>query len=126
MKRTKSNLSFHQNVLKSSTGFVLVGSFLLFLLFRSQLSIGLGFLLGGLVSLLNFYLLCKTAQKSIEMHPEGAKRYTLLNYILRYAIYGLTLYVGGIILKWPILSVAIGLFSVKIIILIRQIVGRNI
>lgn len=103
----------------------LLGTGILFLIQQSG-ALAKGFFLGGAVSILGFLFLSFSVRRAVELPTQAAKRYTFFHYILRYALYGLTLYMAIVVWKLNIFPTTIGLFVTKIVILIRNIMGKNI
>ncbi len=81
------------------------------------------FILGSAVSLFNFTLLVNYVNKT---RPEALKKGMFLNYLLRFAMYGIVLgvvfYRDGVDGMWP---TVIGFFSLKIVLLIYTLIKRG-
>ncbi|SJZ48153.1 ATP synthase subunit I [Selenihalanaerobacter shriftii] len=77
----------------------------------------LGYLFGTITSLLMFKLLAITVDEAIEKEFNGARALVLKRYIIRYLIYGVVLYVALQRSYLNLISMLVGLFMVKMVIL---------
>lgn len=76
-----------------------------------------GWVYGSVLGILSFLLLSRTMQKAVTFTPQKAKIYTITNYILRYAVFFIALFVA---VKRPdvsMVTVVLGLTIPKIVIL---------
>ncbi|NLK72879.1 MAG: ATP synthase subunit I, partial [Clostridiales bacterium] len=73
---------------------------------------------GTLIAVLNFNLLSNTMEKAAQMAPERAQRYASSKYYIRFAIYGVVLYISIIAPYINEVGTIIGLLTVKLVILI--------
>ncbi|MGL5694250.1 MAG: ATP synthase subunit I [Peptostreptococcaceae bacterium] len=80
----------------------------------------LGLVLGTLVALMNFVLLAKAIEKSIDMSPNEAKLYASSRYSVRMMIIAVVLFVAAKSPKLNLIGVFLGLISPKIVILVRN------
>lgn len=53
-----------------------------------------GLLYGSMFSFIGFYLLCRHAQRAVQLDEKGAKRYMTSRYMLRFLLYGAAITVG--------------------------------
>ena len=85
----------------------------------------LGIVFGTLISVLNFNLLAKTTEKIAGMDPQRAQMKVTVNYIIRYAIYGIVLFIS---IKAPYLNpigTAAGFFTSILALYITQILQNR-
>ncbi|MGL5327666.1 MAG: ATP synthase subunit I, partial [Peptostreptococcaceae bacterium] len=80
----------------------------------------LGLILGTLVALMNFVLLAKTIERSIEMSPNEAKLYASSRYSVRMLIIAVVLFVAAKSENLNLIGVFLGLISPKVVILVRN------
>lgn len=81
----------------------------------------LGLILGTMVALMNFTMLAKTIEKSVEMSPDGAKLYASSQYFVRMVIIAIVLFITVKSQKLHLIGVLLGLIGPKIVILSRNI-----
>ena len=86
----------------------------------------LGLVLGTMVALMNFTMLAKTIEKSVDMSPEGAKLYASTQYFVRMIIIALVLFVTVKSQKLHLIGVLLGLVGPKVVILSRNILFNKI
>lgn len=67
---------------------------LLLLLVRGNLTGAYGLTFGTVMSVLNFYLLAATLEKSMQMNPQKARFYATSHYLLRYILVFLILLIA--------------------------------
>ncbi len=99
-------------------GFILTRNF--------NFSMILGLVLGTMVALMNFTMLAKTIEKSVDMSPEGAKLYASTQYFVRMIIIALVLFVTVKSQKLHLIGVLLGLVGPKVVILSRNILFNKI
>lgn len=80
----------------------------------------LGLILGTLVALMNFTLLAKTIEKSIDMAPNEAKLYASSRYTIRMLIVAVVLFISAKSEHLHLIGVFLGLIGPKMVILIRN------
>lgn len=80
----------------------------------------LGLVLGTLVALMNFTLLAKTIEKSIDMPPNEAKLYASSRYTIRMLIVAAILFISAKSEHLHLIGVFLGLIGPKMVILIRN------
>lgn len=76
-----------------------------------------GLLFGMVINLLNFRLMTLSIKKALSLNPAKAQGYAVGNYLVRYLIYGIVLYIAATADYLNLLSVIIGFFTVKLIII---------
>ncbi len=77
----------------------------------------LGLLFGMVINLLNFRLMSLSVTKALTYNQGRAQMYATVNYLVRYLIYGIVLYIAATADYIDLLSVVIGFFTVKLIII---------
>ena len=83
--------------------------------------VGLGFLAGLAIGIVNFQLMSVDAFESIEKAPQKARKFIVTRYIIRFAIMFGFLALVATQTDFNIISTFIGLFTVKVILIGRQI-----
>ncbi len=94
-------------------------------IFKNPKPIMMGLIFGSLISILNFKLLDNTISKAVKMPSGRAMTYTITHYFARYIIYFVVLIVAAKADYLNLISTIAGLFTVKIVILISNIVDKN-
>lgn len=92
---------------------------------ESYLPAVLGVIFGTLISVLNFNLLAKTTEKIAGMNPQQAQMKVTVNYVIRYVIYGVVLFIS---IKAPYLNpigTTAGFFTCIIALYITQILQNK-
>ncbi len=98
---------------------------LLFFSVKDPKPYALGFLVGGLVSVLNFRLMVMTLNKSIRRSAESAVSVVSSNYYLRYLIYGLVLVLAVMQGSMNYVAVAAGFLVVKAVVILSVALGSH-
>lgn len=75
-----------------------------------------GLLFGMIINILNFRLMSLSIKKAIKLNPGTAQKITVGNYLVRYLIYGIVLYIAAVADYIDLLAVVVGFFTVKLII----------
>lgn len=99
---------------------------LLVSIFFASLNFMLGLLAGGLLSILNFYGLCRGLQKAFgqwETNKAMAKALLMIKYLLRMTAIGLVLYVMLARTNADIFGIVLGLSTVLIAIILTIILA---
>lgn len=101
----------HTRILLLTAGCVLIGSVLSFI--YADLRFAIGFLIGGVLSIVNYYWLKVSLKKVFERINGGAEKPKFLagRYILRYGFLGLVLMIVYLTKSVPVVSVLLGLVS---------------
>lgn len=76
-----------------------------------------GLAFGTSINLLNFRLMSLTLEKAVTKGTNKVMGYVMGNYMVRYIIYGVVLYISAIADYISLFTVVIGFFMVKIIII---------
>ena len=102
----------------------LIFSFFLAILWSH--SVGLGFLSGVIISIVNFQLMSVDAYSIIEKNPKKARKFIIGRYILRFVIMFGFLALIATRTNFNIYATFIGVFFVKIVLAVVQIIqGLN-
>ena len=116
------NVKKSERTIRIVTTWALVLTFfttiLLFLIMKNPKPFALGFLVGGLVSVLNFRLMVMTLNKAIRRSAGNAVTVVSSNYYLRYLIYGLVLIIAVKQGSMNYVAVAAGFLVVKAVVII--------
>lgn len=91
------------------------------LIFEDKMEILKGFLFGGMIGILMFFLLARTMQKASEMAPARASKHATAQYFLRMVIYAVVIFIGLKADYLNSIAVIIGLLSIKFVIYFRQV-----
>lgn len=110
-----------KDIVKRSAIFLITGIALI-VAFTSMKSIDpkpyiYGFTFGVIINVLNFRLMSLSIKKSLKLNLGSAQKYTVGNYLVRYVIYGIVLYIAAVADYIDLLSVIVGFFAVKLIII---------
>jgi hypothetical protein len=117
--------------LVTSRGLVVAGaiSVILSLTLKNPTPIVKGFLIGAVINLLNFRLMTLSLIKTATMPQNRIQGYSLGQYMIRYAIYGLVLYLAFRSPSTNGVATACGYFLVKSMILadvfIQSLQGKS-
>lgn len=77
----------------------------------------LGLVFGSIINILNFRLMSLTLSKSVTMPQHKVMPYVSANYMIRYIIYGIVLTISVLADYLSLLTVIIGFFMVKAVII---------
>lgn len=98
-------------------------SIIIFLLFRSDFkSLFFGLWFGGIFSIIFFNILYRNILFAIEKTKSQAKRIVTINYIIRYLISGLILYVAAKSNYLNLFTCLIGLLTIKLVFYLNNMV----
>ena len=100
----------------------LIIGFLLMVLWSG--SVGLGFLSGVVLGIVNFQLMSVDSYEIIKKSPKKARKFIISRFIIRYAIMFGFLALIATRTDFNIISTFIGLFYLKVILIGGQIIGR--
>lgn len=100
---------------------LLFGCGFLFLFIKEPWPYVKGLVLGGLISILMFKHLYITINRSVEKEASRAQVYMTINALIRYLIYGVTIFIGAKADYLSLITTIIGILSMKYLIL-----GENI
>lgn len=84
-----------------------------------------GFFVGGIMSIINFYLLAFSLQKAVKFSPHKAQAYIFIQYIFRYILWFFAFYIAMKRTDVNLLTTILGMFTVKFIILSTNIFKTN-
>jgi len=90
---------------------------------ENSLGMAISVVIGTCVAILNFNLMALAGEKAIEMEPSKAKTKMTINYLIRYAIYIVTLIV---VIKFTPLSpigVVVGFFTSILALYLTQVLN---
>jgi len=111
----------HQRILIVMAAVAILGSLLGFV-FVSGL-FGLGVLIGGILSFVNYYWLKRSLKKIFEQAVDGEKaRFLGLRYLFRYLVLGGILLIVFLTKTVPVAAVILGLASFAIAIMIEALI----
>lgn len=102
---------------------VLIG--IIFFIYPEPKKYILGYIFGTLISVLTFMLLKNTVVRSVRMEPERATRFAAIQYFIRMIIYLITIMVGAIADYLDLVTVIVGLMSIKITIYLSAIFDED-
>ena len=108
----------HRRILATMTATVVLGGLASFIF--GSASFGFGFLIGGILSLINYYWLKQSLRKIFEEAVSGEKpRFLATKYFFRYAAFGIIL-AFVYLTKWvSVVAVLLGLASFAFAIMIE-------
>ena len=108
----------HRRILAAMTATVFLGTLLGFIF--GSASFGFGFLIGGILSLINYYWLKQSLRVIFENAVSGEKpRFLATKYFTRYAAFGLVLAIVYLTKTVPVVAVLLGLASFAFAIMIE-------
>lgn len=84
------------------------------LFFENKLSLALGLVIGGGLSIVSFRVIYLNILIAIGKSEEKAKKYMTISYTIRYIVYGLVLAFSALSSLFSIYTCALGLFSIKL------------
>ncbi|MBM7615123.1 ATP synthase subunit I [Alkaliphilus hydrothermalis] len=108
--------------------FILIGiiSVACLVILNNPKSFILGLVFGGITSVLNFRLLYLTLSRAVHMLPHNAERYAASNYLVRYVITGIVLFVAVRANHINVYGVVTGLFLLKLVILRNELLNKKL
>ncbi len=119
-----NKLSLETKIMIDS-GLISLGLALFCFLTQNPLTFAVGVFFGGFYSILNFRLMQLTFNKAMKMPSVRAQKYVQTRYFLRYLLTGVVIYVA-IINPWVnIVGVLLGLFAVKISVLLNATLPKK-
>ena len=83
----------------------------------------LGILFGSAISVLNFIELANTLSRAITMPGDKAQSFTVIKYFIRYIVTAVVIYVSIIAPYINVVGTIVGLFIIKIIILVTNLLS---
>lgn len=106
-----------KDILKRSLIILTIGVIIILLGIKNPRPYIYGLFFGMAINVLNFRLMSLSIKKSLSLDLSRAQKHTTVNYMMRYVIYGIVLYIAAIADHIDLLSVIIGFFTVKFIII---------
>ncbi|WZL73610.1 ATP synthase subunit I [Clostridiaceae bacterium 35-E11] len=88
---------------------------------QPPIPMALGLVFGTLISMLNFRALALTLEKAVTMDPRRAQIYASSRYFTRFMVTGIVLFVSIKADYLNVLGTIIGLFLIKIVILVTNL-----
>ncbi len=85
----------------------------------------LGILLGSGYGIINFKLIQLILEKAIKMPPNKAQSYVQIRYLLRYLLTGVVIYLAIIAPFFDVVGLIIGLFAIKLSIVICKVLLKD-
>ena len=108
----------HRRILAAMAATVVIGTLASFIF--GSANFGFGFLIGGILSLINYYWLKKSLRGIFENAISGAKpRFLATKYFTRYAAFGVVLAIVYLTKLIPVVAVLLGLASFALAIIIE-------
>lgn len=104
-------------IIKRSIILVAIISAIILVAFKEPKPYLYGLLFGSVINLLNFRLMYLSTKKAVTLSMRGAQSHIVINYLIRYMIYGLVLIVAAKADYINLYTAILGFFIVKIIIL---------
>lgn len=104
-------------------GLIIIG--IMFISVTSPKPYILGFIFGITINILGFKLIERTVEKAVRMQPQKAFNYTVIHYFVRYLIYAVVLIIAATANYLNFLAVVLGLFMIKIVIIISALKGNG-
>ena len=104
-------------ILKRSLIVMIIGILAILILASEPNSYIYGLLFGMVINILNFRLMSLSVKKALTLNLGKAQMYAVGNYLVRYMIYGIVLYVAATAEYIDLLMVIVGFFTVKLIII---------
>ena len=105
------------SVIKRALVLLVVGIVLILIVTNDPKPYIYGLVFGMTINILNFRLMSLSIKKALSLSEGGAQKYTMGNYLVRYVIYGIVLYIATIADYIELLTVILGFFTVKVIII---------
>lgn len=107
----------NQEIIKRVIALALILIGIIFFVFSNPKPYIYGLIFGTTINILNFRLMSLTLEKAVTKRANRIKGYVMGNYIIRYIIYGVVLYISVIADYISFVTVVIGFLMVKIIII---------
>ena len=109
--------NYFGTIIKRSIILIVVALAVMAVAFKEPKPYLYGMLFGSIINILNFRLMYLSTKKAMALNMKGAQVHIVVNYLIRYMIYGLVLIVAVKADYINLLTVILGLFVVKIVIL---------
>ena len=95
------------------------------LLFKESKHLIMGYIFGALISILSLHLMNDSVNRFVTMKPNKAKGYAFASYFIRQLIYAVVLIVSAMADYLNLLTAVLGLFMVKISIVLLYILDKD-
>lgn len=105
------------SIIKRSLILLLIGIIAIFIFASQPKPYIYGLVFGMIINILNFRLMSLSIKKALSLNEGAAQKYAMGNYLVRYLIYGIVLYIGAVADHINLLAVVVGFFTVKVIII---------
>ena len=102
--------------------FIIIG--IIFIGLKNSKPYVLGYIFGVSVNILTFKLMERSVEKAVTMEPSKAYGYSVKQYMIRYLIYAIVLTVGALADYLSVLTIVLGLFMIKIVILSSAVIDQ--
>lgn len=104
-------------IIKRSIIIIMLTAIISFIFLDHGKAIAYGIVFGGSISILGFKLMAMSITSSANMLEDKAKKHVVINYMIRYVIYGVVLVVAAKADYINLLSTVLSMFVIKIVIL---------
>lgn len=104
-------------IIKRSIIIVMLTAIVSFIFLDDGKAIAYGIVFGGSISILGFKLMAMSITSSANMLEDKAKKHVVINYMIRYVIYGVVLAVAAKANYINLLSTVLSMFIIKFVIL---------
>jgi len=108
--------NYQQEIMKRVLILMLILSGIILMTFSNPKQYVYGLVFGSVINVLNFRLMALSLEKSIYKSPDKITIHVMGNYIIRYMIYGIVLSIAAIADYISLLTVILGFFMVKLVI----------
>lgn len=116
-----NNMAFGNNyvgtIIKRSILIIILSAALSYFFFNDGKAIAYGIVFGGSIAVLGFKLMAASITSSARMIESSAKKHVVINYIIRYIIYGVVLAIAAKADYINLFSTVISMFVVKFVII---------
>lgn len=112
---------FVNNIILKNLIFIVIQMIIIIIFFKNFIPLILGLLVGGGLSIIFFRIIYLNLIQAMDSGVKGAKRIMTINYIVRYIISGLVLFVCAKSPYFNIFTCALGLISIKLTLYINNV-----
>lgn len=109
--------NYFSTIIKRSIILVILISAIILLIFKESKPYLYGIWFGAIINLLNFRLMYLSTKKAMTLSMRGAQSHIVINYLIRYMIYGLVLIIAAKADYINLYTAILGFFIVKIVII---------
>lgn len=103
--------------------FLFIIGLIILVFFDNKIPLILGLVLGGGLAIVFFRLLYLNVAIAMGKTPDKARRYMIVNYLIRFIIAGIILYVSAKSSLFNFVTTALGLLSLKLTIYIDNLIS---